>query len=216
VVLTGGVNAHTVAPIMSLLLKITDEMRAAARKLLRNPALKFDVPDRDLLTAIADGKRKLIRAHWWKKHFVVVDRIKLGKLQRLADPARNPNEYERAVAGRKLDAFRVGRPPGMPPEPPPFPKVFVRRKPYRGPVSQTPPPSRGLPAPDGGGVNTKKAAAKATAATGHGGRGGVNTKPKRTGDRHLVKGDRHVPGYMREYMRRRRARLRQDNARRSK
>jgi hypothetical protein len=47
------------------MLKITEEMREAARKLLRNPALKFDVPDRDLLTAISDGKRKLIRADWW-------------------------------------------------------------------------------------------------------------------------------------------------------
>jgi hypothetical protein len=91
------------------MLKITEEMREAARKLLRNPALKFDVPDRDLLTAISDGKRKLIRADWWTKHFVVVDRIKLDKLQRLADPTRNPSEHERAVASRKLDEFKPRR-----------------------------------------------------------------------------------------------------------
>jgi hypothetical protein len=35
--------------------------------------------------------------------------------------------------------------------------------------------------------------------------GGVNMKSKRTGDRHLNKGDRHAPGYMAAYMRRRRA-----------
>jgi hypothetical protein len=178
------------------MLKITEEMRAAARKLLSNPALKLDRPDRDLLTAISDGKRKLIRAHWWTKHFKVVDRTKLDKLQRMADPARNPNEYERAVAGRKFDEFKASRPPGMPPEPPPFPKELVRRiKPRKG-QPQTP-PRRSLPA-SGGGVNRKAET----------GRGGVNTKPKRTGDRHLNKGDRHRPGYMRDYMRRRRAKLR--------
>jgi hypothetical protein len=169
---------------------------------LRNPALKFDRPDRNLLTAISDGKRKLIRADWWTKHFKVVDRIKLDKLQRLADPARNPNEHERAVAGRKLDEFKAGRAPGMPPPPPPLPRtreeLLARRKPRkRQPAPQTP-PRRSLPA-SGGGVNTTKAAT---------GRGGVNTKPKRTGDRHLNKGDRHRPGYMRDYMRRRRAKLR--------
>jgi hypothetical protein len=30
--------------------------------------------------------------------------------------------------------------------------------------------------------------------------GGVKQKAKRTGDRHLDKGDRHGPGYMRDYM----------------
>jgi hypothetical protein len=117
----------------------------------------------------------------------------------MADPARNPMEHERAVAGRKLDEFKAGRAPGMRPEPPPFPKDLVRRKPLkRQPAT---PPRRSLPA-SGGGVNKK-------AATGVGGSGGVNKKPKRTGDRHLYKGDRHKPGYMRDYMRRRRAKLRQ-------
>jgi hypothetical protein len=111
------------------MLKITEEMRAAAGRLLRDPALKFDRSDRDLLTAIADDKRKLIRADQWTKHFTVVDRIKLDKLQRLADPARNPNEHERAVAERKLGEFKARRPPGMPPEPPPLPRVLIRRKP---------------------------------------------------------------------------------------
>ena len=132
VVLTVVVLTHSHTAVHMAMLKITEEMRAAARKLLSNPALKFDVPDRDLLTAISDGKRKLIKAHWWKKHFVVVDRIKLDKLQRMADPARNPMEHERATAGRKLDAFRAGRPPGMPPEPPPLPKVLFGASRSRG------------------------------------------------------------------------------------
>jgi hypothetical protein len=188
-----------------MMLKITEEMRAAAHKLLRNPALKFDVPDRDLLTAIADGKRKLIRGHWWVKHFKVVDRTKLDKLRRLADPARNPSEHERAVADRKLREFKGRRPPGLGPEPPPLPDkldYWVRHKPLkRRPAPQTP-PRRSLPTPDGG-VNKKAATGRA------GGSGGVNKTPKRTGDRHLNKGDRHAPGYMRDYMRRRRAKLRQ-------
>jgi hypothetical protein len=111
------------------MLKITEEMRAAAGKLLRNRALKFDRPDWDLLVAIAVGKRKLIRADQWTKHFTVVDQIKRDKLQRLADPARNPNEHERAVAERKLDEFKARRAPGMPPEPPPLPRTLIRRKP---------------------------------------------------------------------------------------
>jgi hypothetical protein len=198
VVLTVVVLTHPHTAVHMAMLKITEEMRAAARKLLRDPALKFDRPDRDLLTAISDGKRKLIRAHWWTKHFRVVDRIKLDKLQRLADPARNPNEHERAVADRKLGEFKGRRPPGLPPEAPPLPKVLVRRK----PLKRRPAP-RDLPTPDGG-VNKKAETGRGT-----GGSGGVNKKPKRTGDRHLDKSDRHAPGYMRDYMRRRRAKLRQ-------
>ena len=171
------------------MLKITEEMRAAARKLLGNRALKFDRPDRDLLTAIADGKRKLIEAHWWTEHFKVVDRIKLDKLQRMADPTRNPNEHERAVAGRKLDEFKRGRAPGMPPEPPPLPsraELWERKlkRDRKGRPAPQAPPRRSLPTPDGGvNKNSKRTLG-----------GGVNAKPKRTGDRHLNKGDRHRPG----------------------
>jgi hypothetical protein len=192
---------------MAMLLKITEEMRAAARRLLRDPALKFDVSDRDLLATIANGKRKSIRAHWWVKHFKVVDRIKLDKLQRMADPARNPMEHERATAARKLDEFKGRRPPGMPPQPPPLPSRVelwerkLKRDRKGRPAPQTSP--RRSPPASGGGVNKKAATAHAAS-----GSGGVNKKSKRTGDRHLNKGDRHRPGYMRDYMRRRRAKLR--------
>ena len=97
------------------MLKITEEMRAAAGRLLRDRTLKSHRSDRDLLVAISDGKRKLIRAEWWGKFFKTIDQQKLDKLQR--------------------------------------------------------------------------------------------KKPRRTGDRHLDKSDRHAPGYMRDYMRRRRAKL---------
>jgi hypothetical protein len=121
------------------MLKITEEMREAARKLLKNPALKIVGFDRVLLTAVAEGKRKRLQAEEWTKHFKVINQTKLDKLQRMADPARNPNEHERAVAGRKLDEFKASRPPGLPPEPPPLPKVLVRRKPLkRRPASTAP------------------------------------------------------------------------------
>ena len=107
---------------MTMMLKITDDMRAAARKLLGNPALKISPADRDRLTAIADGKRKLIRPHWWTQFFKTIDQQKLAKLQRLADPARNPNEHERTSAARKVEEFKASAPPGMPPQPPPLPK----------------------------------------------------------------------------------------------
>jgi hypothetical protein len=179
------------------MLKITEEMRGAARKLLRDPALKFKASDRELLTALADGKRKLINAHWWQKHFAKVDRVKLDKLQRLADPAGTPNEHERAAAARKLDEFKARRAPGMPPEPPPLPSLadlLRRRKPPKGRTAPQTSPRHSLSSSDGG-VNTRAETSS----------GGVNTKPKRTGDRHRNKGDRHKPGYMRDYMRRRRA-----------
>jgi|EndMetStandDraft_8_1072994.scaffolds.fasta_scaffold441329_1 hypothetical protein len=105
------------------MLKITEEMREAAGKLLRNPALKANRPDRDLLAAMSEGKRKLIDAVWWKEIHGVVNQTKLDKLARMADPARNPNEHEREVAGHKLDEFRARRPPGLPPEPPPLPSL---------------------------------------------------------------------------------------------
>jgi hypothetical protein len=46
-----------------------------------------------------------------------ITQAKLDKLQRLADPARNPNEHERAVASRKLAEFKArqsGRPSRKP------------------------------------------------------------------------------------------------------
>jgi hypothetical protein len=218
VVLTVVVLTHQRrATVHMAMLKITDEMRAAARKLLQAPALKFNVPDRNLLTAISDGKRKLINAHWWTKQFRVVGQKKLAKLQMLADPAHNPMEHERAVAARKIREFKDGRAPGLRPQPPPLPsrielweRKLKRRK--GRPAPQTP-PRRGLPMPDGGvnkGAATDRGGVnkKATTGRGAGGSGGVNTKSKRTGDRHLNKGDRHRPGYMRDYMRRRRAKLR--------
>jgi hypothetical protein len=167
------------------IIKITDAVRAAARRLLRDRGLKLKRSDRDALETIANGKRKQINGHWWSKiHGGVADQAKLDKLAEMADPARNSMAHERAVAAAMLKKFKGRGPPGLPPQGRPLPSM---------------PPRSGTP-PKHGGVNTKpKTDIKPKQV------GGVNTKPKRTGDRHLNKGDRHAPGYMRDYMRRRRA-----------
>jgi hypothetical protein len=100
------------------MLKVTDEIREAARRLLTRH-LAGDV--RKLLEAIVDGKRKLIDENWWRKAHGDVDRAKLDKLAALADPTRNTNEHERQVASDKLAAAKARRPPGARPEPPPLP-----------------------------------------------------------------------------------------------
>jgi hypothetical protein len=176
------------------MLKITDEIREAARKLSKDREVKLDGSDRALLAAIAAGKRKLIDAWWWGRVHKVVSRVRLDKIQAMADPARNPMEHERAVASRKLAGFKTRRPPGLMPEAPPLPErieEWIRRTPRKRPS---------------GGVNTKPKP-KPTPTL-------VNTKPKskpvnttRKSDRNR---DRHSPGYMRDYMRRRRAKQRTD------
>jgi hypothetical protein len=189
------------------MLKITEEMRESARKLLK-AAGKLDRPDRDLLTAIVGGKRKQIDGRWWKEiHHYVIDQPKLDKLSRLADPERNDNPHERDLARTKLAGFKAKRPPGLHPEPPPLPKTWAewvaRRKPSSksakpksGPVN-TSQPSLAARQPS---VNTTQVTPSKT--------GTVNTTKRRSADRHREPNrDRHSPGYMAEYMRKRRARL---------
>jgi hypothetical protein len=188
---------------MATMLKITDAMREAARKLSRDREVKLDGSDRALLRAVAEGKRKLIDGWWWSNVHKVVGRVKLDKLQAMADPARNPMEHERAVASRKLAGFKARRPPGLMPEPPPLPETLDEWDRDRW---------RRNPSRKGGGVNTNtkpkptptlvntmpKPKPKPKP---------VNTKPKPSSDRNR---DRHSPGYMRDYMRRRRAKQRRD------
>jgi hypothetical protein len=102
------------------MIKVTDEMREAARRILskQEKEPRWSV---DLLNAIADGKRKLIDAHWWKKIHGDVDQAKLDKIAAMTDPERNSNEHERAAAASKLASAKATRPPGLPPEPPPLP-----------------------------------------------------------------------------------------------
>jgi hypothetical protein len=100
------------------MIKVTDEIREAARRLLLDP---HDRADKDLLEAIAAGQRKRINHAWWCKFYAALDRARLAKIAAMADPARNDKEHERAVAARKLATAKARRPPGIP-EPPPLPR----------------------------------------------------------------------------------------------
>jgi hypothetical protein len=103
------------------MIKVTDEIRSAAARLLRAQS-GFDGYDLKCLEAIANGKRKRIDGCWWREVHGEVARVKLDKISALADPTRNPNEHERKVAETKLAQARAHRPPGLPPEPPPMPR----------------------------------------------------------------------------------------------
>jgi hypothetical protein len=132
------------------LLKVTDEIREAARRLLTRH-LAGDV--RKLLEAIADGKRKRIDWDWWCKVYGDPEgdaaRAKLAKITAMADPARNANEHERRVAASKLEAAsklasaKAFRPPGMGPEPEPLPTDLSGwvKKPRKRKTKTAPPPA---------------------------------------------------------------------------
>jgi hypothetical protein len=192
------------------MLKITEEMREAARQLLKNAA-KLDRSDRDLLEAIANGKRKLIDGRWWKEmHHYVVAQPKRAKLAAYADPARNDNVHERAVAAAMLAKFKARRPPGLPPEPPPLPKTLAeweakRRVPAKSAKHQVAPVKHHLrltpqakpvaESSEAKPFNTTKPDISASAKP-------VSTTKPRSADRHREPNrDRHSPGYMRAYMR---------------
>jgi hypothetical protein len=187
------------------MLKITEDIRAAARRLLGNPEIKLDEDERVVLAAISEGKRKLIDGLWWQKVHNVVDRVKLDKLKAMADPAGNPNVHSREIASRKLAAFKARRPPGLRPEPPPLPRSLdewdAMRKPSRRQPAATP-ARRGLPSPPAGVNNPSSAAVNTTEALAAAGVNRKRTKSVNTTDRNR---DRHSPGYMADYMRRRRA-----------
>jgi hypothetical protein len=87
---------------------ITDAIRAAAKVLL-DSGRTFSTPDRKSLAAIADpaSGRQFIHAGWWRNLHGLGKRaltdkasVKLGQLQAMADPKRNPNPHERDNAAR--------------------------------------------------------------------------------------------------------------------
>jgi hypothetical protein len=106
--------------------------------------LPADKDMRKRLEAIIDGKRKQIDASWWKEFFADIDRAKLDAIARMADPARNDKEHERANAARKLAEFKSRRAPGMRPQPPPLAKSaaeWIRRRKVKTPPRMPPQPS---------------------------------------------------------------------------
>jgi hypothetical protein len=204
-------------------------MVQAARKLLKGPSAY-----RERLRQIINGKVKSVDADWWRTENGVAPwqvaaklekkfKAKLDKITAMADPARNPSAHQRQVAEAALaklqaagapKAARMQSAPGLEEydrkqaqrQPPPLPsldellkaRAARQGRPMRSatarPVNTT--TAKAEPRP----INTTKLRqatkpANTTAA-----------KKPRTADRHREPNrDRHSPGYMREYMRRRRA-----------
>jgi hypothetical protein len=118
-------------------MKVTDEIREAARRLERSSRrnsrklpegfdLSSDISeyykvlgddlfapidyDAMKLNTIADGKQKTIDPDWWQRvHRTHLDRGKRDKLSALADPNRNTNEHERRVAANMLAQYNKAR-----------------------------------------------------------------------------------------------------------
>lgn len=127
-------------------IKVTKEMQDAAFQLLRD---RHNADDRAKLEAIAAGKRKVIDPFWWREFFVPINRAKLEAMERKADPARNDNEYERAVAARKAAEFKARQPPGLPRLrpmhlPASLPELIKQRKKTKKPFSFVSAPSHRL------------------------------------------------------------------------
>jgi hypothetical protein len=172
------------------MLTITEEMRESAHNLLKTASDRnLSRANRDLLDAIANGSRKRIDGRWWNEIHRAVAHPKLDKLARLADPARNDNPHERALASAKLAEFKG--PPGARPEPPPLPDVWVRQC---NPSKSAKAARVNTTAPRLEPVNTTRAEPSKTEP--------VNTTKPRLANR---RNDRHSPGYMAEYMRKWRA-----------
>jgi len=212
------------------MLKITEEMREAARKLLKAAELPADAysyvndlakrkqlqaigklnrTDRERLEAIANGTRKQIDGRWWREiHHSVVNQPKLDKLPRLADPERNDNIHERNLASERLAEFKARRPPGARPEPPPLPADAAGWMARRKPSAKSAKPKAGPVSTTRPGVPARLASVN-TAQAAPSKANPVNTTKPRSADRHLEPNrDRHSPGYMVEYMRKWRARRR--------
>ena len=129
------------------MLKVTGEIRAAAKRLLGQ--LPTSAATRKALEDISVGRRKQIDPVWWRETYGDVDQKQLDKLARMADPARNANEHERRVAAAKLTSAKASRPPGMRSRPEPLPQnssewLQRRKNKTRPPVPTAPPPSSRL------------------------------------------------------------------------
>jgi hypothetical protein len=77
--------------------------------------------DRARLMAIVYGKRwspktkapKTVDVEWWRGLHKETDETRAAQLAAMADPARNPNEHERAVAAKKLAGLKTTSAPGL-------------------------------------------------------------------------------------------------------
>jgi hypothetical protein len=148
---------------------------------------------RKQLRQIVNGEVKYIDPEWWRHVNNNVNKPKLDKVRAMADSARNPNEHERRSAETVLAKLQTPSAPGLED----YDREEARLKAMQARVKPKPEPvSTKKPS-----VNTTKSKAKPKPKP-----ESVNTTKPRSADRHLEPNrDRHSPGYMRDYMRRRRA-----------
>jgi hypothetical protein len=98
---------------------ITDEISAASEWRLAT-ALHLSSHDRRKLNAIAKGECKVIDVNWWRKIHDALFHADPARLKRKADlearadPARNPNPHECAIAAKKLANLMAEVPPSAP------------------------------------------------------------------------------------------------------
>jgi hypothetical protein len=208
---------------------VSDRIVARARELLEKPAHK-GWQDKGRLRQIINGKHKSIDVDWWRKENGVTERQltakteesfakRLAALKAMTDPARNPNRHERLAAEAAFAKLKAAGPPTAQMRSAPGLEEYDRetaraRAAHKAHLdaafkfakarwdaekaasvntaAKPKPDTTDKPKPD---ANTTKPRPTAKPA-----------KKPRTADRHLEPNrDRHRPGYMREYMARRRA-----------
>lgn len=214
---------------------VNDKIVARARELLQHEGPRSDNwwPDRGRLRRIVNGTAKTVEVSWWREENGVTPRQvtakskkdwekKLAGIRAMTDAAANPNEHSRRVAETKLAELEAAGPPMPSMRSAPGLEEYDREEArMREAIARSNAAAwraideahrrEAARSASTKPVNTTKAepGAKPRPAT-----DGVNTtKPKkpRSADRHLEPNrDRHRPGYMREYMRRKRAAERKD------
>jgi hypothetical protein len=209
---------------------VNDAIVQAARELLKKPS-----GYRDRLRQIISGKVKSIDADWWRSQHGVAHRqrdaytekafkAKLDKIAAMADPARNPSAHQRQVAEAALAKLQTAGPPKtmrMPSapgledydreqerrRPPPLPSSIdelLRTRAERQGARKRNTTTR--PVNTTKSIKARAASVNTTKTKSRTGSVNTTTSKPRSADRHREPNrDRHSPGYMRDYMRRRRA-----------
>jgi hypothetical protein len=190
---------------------VNDEILAAAQELLKKPSAY-----RDTLRRIINGKVKSVDVDWWRNENGVTAwqvaekaeqnlKARLDSIKAMADPTRNPSEHQRRVAEATFARMQAA---GIPkalrmPSAPGLEKHDRQQAQRRATIrveldaAFKAYKARRDAAMRNASVNTAKT--KPTVNT-------TTARKPRTADRHLEPNrDRHRPGYMAEYMRRRRA-----------
>jgi hypothetical protein len=163
---------------------VNDAIWQAARELL------YGGPYRDRLRRIAEREVKSVDVDWWRAVNGVTRRdreqekkfkAKLARIKAMADPKRNSSEHQRKVAEAVLAKVEAAGRSKAPHASAPGLEEYDREEARQRAAQTTKPRLQPPPA-------------------------NATTKKPRSADRHREPNrDRHRPGYMRDYMRRRRA-----------